>query len=101
MEYHYVTEQQGVHPVLWLTCPDNSYESFKKPELELALDEHLADNSTQFSSDPKLAPYYSSRARTIGSPVKRDSTASEGAIEKLKVAKRRVTKAIEEAPSPE
>jgi hypothetical protein len=77
----------------------DSFETFKKPELELALDEYLAENSTQFSSDPKLAPYYSSRARTIGSPVKRDSTASDGLGEKLKVAKRRATKAIEEAPA--
>ncbi|OTA95035.1 hypothetical protein M434DRAFT_231019 [Hypoxylon sp. CO27-5] len=71
-----------------------NYESLKKPELELALDEYLAENANTFSSDPKLANYYSSRARTAGSPVKRDAV--DGAVEKLKVAKRRATKAVEE-----
>ncbi|KAI0134075.1 hypothetical protein BJ170DRAFT_183624 [Xylariales sp. AK1849] len=75
-----------------------NYESFKKPELELALDEYLGDNSAQFSSDPKLTNYYSSRARTVGSPVKRDS---DGPTERLKVSKRRIIKAIEEAPAPD
>ncbi|KAI1845178.1 hypothetical protein JX266_008725 [Neoarthrinium moseri] len=82
-----------------------NYEAFKKPELELALDEYLGENSTQFASDPKLAPYYSSRARTIGSPVKRDSSSyADAPVEKLKVTKRRVIKAIEDvapAPAPE
>ncbi|KAI1389971.1 uncharacterized protein F4822DRAFT_428319 [Hypoxylon trugodes] len=76
-----------------------NFEALKKPELELALDEYLAENSTQFSSDPKLANYYSSRARTVGSPVKRD--APDGAVERLKVAKRRATKAAEEIIAPE
>ncbi|KAI2602086.1 hypothetical protein GGR54DRAFT_554545 [Hypoxylon sp. NC1633] len=70
-----------------------NYESLKKPELELALDEYLAENSSTFSSDSKLANYYSSRARTVGSPVKKDA---DGPIEKLKVAKRRATKVAEE-----
>ncbi|KAI0853266.1 hypothetical protein F5Y00DRAFT_136011 [Daldinia vernicosa] len=76
-----------------------NYESLKKTELELALDEYLSENSSTFSSDPKLANYYSSRARTVGSPVKRD--APEGAVERLKVARRRVTKAAEEILDPE
>ncbi|KAI1806075.1 hypothetical protein F4811DRAFT_187930 [Daldinia bambusicola] len=76
-----------------------NFESLKKPELELALDEYLAENSSTFSSDPKLANYYSSRARTAGSPFKRD--APDGAVERLKVAKRRVTKAAEEIITPE
>ncbi|KAI1483025.1 hypothetical protein F4774DRAFT_406193 [Daldinia eschscholtzii] len=76
-----------------------NFESLKKTELELALDEYLAENSSTFSSDPKLANYYSSRARTAGSPVKRD--APEGTVERLKVAKRRVTKAAEEILAPE
>jgi hypothetical protein len=65
--------------------------------LELALDEYLAENSTQFSSDPKLASYYSSRARTIGSPVKKDSSVSDG--EKLKVTKRRAAPKVVEEPT--
>ncbi|KAI1331799.1 hypothetical protein F5Y16DRAFT_244051 [Xylariaceae sp. FL0255] len=70
-----------------------NYDSLKKAELELALDEYLAENSNVWSSDPKLQNYYASRARTIGSPIKRDS---EGAVEKLKITKRRATKAVED-----
>lgn len=69
----------------------------KKVELELALDEYLAENTATFQSDPKLANYYASRARTIGSPVKKDV---DGSIDKLKVARRRVTKAAEEIIPP-
>ncbi|KAI0842543.1 hypothetical protein F5Y06DRAFT_129594 [Hypoxylon sp. FL0890] len=75
-----------------------NYESLRKPELELALDEYLAENANTFSSDPKLANYYSSRARTVGSPVKRDAV--DGSAERLKVAKRRATKAVEEITAP-
>ena len=82
----------------WEACADSlllsySYESFKKAELELALDEFLAENSTQFIADPKFAPYYSSRNRAAGSPIKRDLD------DKPRVSKRRLTKAIEEAPT--
>ncbi|KAI6090498.1 hypothetical protein F4821DRAFT_19387 [Hypoxylon rubiginosum] len=77
-----------------------NYEALKKPELELALDEYLAENSSTFSSDPKLANYYSSRARTVGSPVKRDAIVDNPG-ERLKVARRRVTKAAEEVITPE
>ncbi|KAI0386866.1 hypothetical protein F5Y04DRAFT_73195 [Hypomontagnella monticulosa] len=73
-----------------------NFESLKKPELELALDEYLAENSSVFSADPKLANYYSSRARTVGSPVKKDAD-----VERLKVTKRRATKAPEEFVAPE
>ncbi|KAL7623208.1 hypothetical protein AAE478_006889 [Parahypoxylon ruwenzoriense] len=75
-----------------------NYELLKKTELELALDEYLAGNSSAFSSDPKLSNYYSSRARTVGSPVKKDA---DGPVEKLRVAKRRATKAAEEIVPPE
>jgi hypothetical protein len=71
-----------------------SYEPFKKTELELALDEHLAENTTQFQSDPKLQGYYSSRARAIGSPVKKDFT--ERAVDTIRLAKRKATKALED-----
>ncbi|KAI1738962.1 hypothetical protein F4680DRAFT_423468 [Xylaria scruposa] len=74
-----------------------NYDTFKKVELELALDEYLAENATTFHSDPKLANYYASRARTIGSPIKKDV---DGPVEKLKVPRRRVTKAIEEPTAP-
>ncbi|KAI8966532.1 hypothetical protein F5Y11DRAFT_107516 [Daldinia sp. FL1419] len=81
------------------SLPNNSFESLKKPELEMALDEYIAENSTSFSSDPKLAGYYSSRARTAGSPFKRD--APESTAERLKVSRRRTTKAAEETITPE
>ncbi|KAI1502566.1 cytochrome P450 [Biscogniauxia marginata] len=74
-----------------------SYESLRKPELELALDEYLAENSSTFSSDSKLASYYASRARTIGSPIKKDVDAI---IEKPKVSKRRATKVPDDLVSP-
>lgn len=70
-----------------------NYDSLKKVELELALDEFLAENTAIFQSDPKLANYYASRARTIGSPIKKDVDAP---IEKPKVSRRRVTKLAEE-----
>ncbi|KAM7223407.1 hypothetical protein V8F06_001284 [Rhypophila decipiens] len=64
------------------------YESLRKSELELQLDEYLSDNATQFQGDPSLANYFASRARTAGSPVKKDLD--------LRVARRRITKAVEE-----
>ncbi|OTB07103.1 hypothetical protein M426DRAFT_20493 [Hypoxylon sp. CI-4A] len=75
-----------------------NYESLKKPELELALDEYLAENSNTFSSDPKLANYYSSRARTAGSPFKRDAV--DSTVDRIRVTKRRATKSIEEFVPP-
>ncbi|KAI1105340.1 hypothetical protein F4804DRAFT_139866 [Jackrogersella minutella] len=76
-----------------------NYEALKKSELELALDEYLAENADypSFSSNPKLANYYSSRARTVGSPVKRDS---DGVLDRPRIAKRRATKAPEEIVAP-
>ncbi|KAI1199698.1 hypothetical protein F5X97DRAFT_295836 [Nemania serpens] len=72
-------------------------DSLKKVELELALDEYLAENTATFQSDPKLANYYASRARTIGSPIKKDVDAP---VEKPKASRRRVTKAPEEIVPP-
>ncbi|KAI1303317.1 hypothetical protein F5Y03DRAFT_396035 [Xylaria venustula] len=74
-----------------------NYDALKKVELELALDEYLAENTASFQSDPKLANYYASRARTAGSPIKKDV---DGPLEKLKVPRRRVTKAVEEITAP-
>jgi len=67
------------------------FESLRKSELELTLDEYLSENATQFQSDPKLAPYFNSRARTAGSPIKREAPDTT-----LKVSRRRNTKAVEE-----
>ncbi|GAP84490.1 hypothetical protein SAMD00023353_1100050 [Rosellinia necatrix] len=72
------------------------FDSLKKVELELALDEYLAENAATFQLDPKLAPYYASRARTIGSPIKKDVDAP---VEKAKAPRRRTTK-VEEPTEP-
>ncbi|KAI0389224.1 hypothetical protein F5Y17DRAFT_469845 [Xylariaceae sp. FL0594] len=71
-----------------------NYDALKKVELELALDEFLAENAATFQADPKLANYYASRARTIQSPMKKDVDAP---VERLRAAKRRVVKATEDA----
>ncbi|KAI3317999.1 hypothetical protein HD806DRAFT_513380 [Xylariaceae sp. AK1471] len=77
-----------------------NYDSLKKVELELALDQYLAENAAAFQSDPKLANYYASRARTVLSPIKKDV---DGPVERLRAARRRrETKASEEPlPSPD
>ncbi|KAI1167721.1 hypothetical protein F5B18DRAFT_399747 [Nemania serpens] len=72
-------------------------DSLKKVELELALDEYLAENTATFQSDPKLVNYYASRARTIGSPIKKDVDAP---AERPRTARRRATKAAEELVAP-
>jgi hypothetical protein len=75
-----------------------SYESLKKSDLEVSLDDYLSENTSHFSSDPKLAGYYNSRAKAVGSPVKKESMKDE-AEKALKVAKRRATKVAEELAS--
>lgn len=62
----------------------------KKNDLELQLDEYISDHASQFQSDPKFSSYFSSRARTVGSPIKREAP-------ELKVSKRRATKATEDS----
>jgi hypothetical protein len=73
----------------------SSYESFKKSELEAALDEYLAEHSNRFASRSDLTGYYNSRSKALGSPVKRESLKDE-TERGLKVAKRRATKLAEE-----
>lgn len=75
------------------------YDGLKKQELEVALDEYLTKNSTQFSGDTRLTPFYKRRADT--SPVKKEptSTATDLVETKIKPARRRVTKAAEEIVS--
>lgn len=67
----------------------------KKPELEVALDEYLSKNASQFSADQRLTPFYKKRAE--GSPIKKEtpSILSDGET-KVKQVRRRVTKAAEE-----
>lgn len=49
-----------------------STEGLKKSDLEVALDEFLAEKHNQFGNHPVAQPYYQARARAIGSPAKRD-----------------------------
>ncbi|KAK3686048.1 hypothetical protein B0T22DRAFT_240040 [Podospora appendiculata] len=69
-------------------------ENLRKVDLELQLDDLLGENAVQYQADPKFASYYSSRARTAGSPIKRE-------LPELKVSRRRATKSVEETADAE
>ncbi|KAF6831033.1 hypothetical protein CPLU01_06969 [Colletotrichum plurivorum] len=76
------------------------YENQRKVDLEVTLDEYLAENATRFSTEPKLVPYYNSRAKAAGSPVKKEAPVTE----LIKSTRRRTTRALEELlpePQPE
>ncbi|KAI1462626.1 hypothetical protein F4805DRAFT_3919 [Annulohypoxylon moriforme] len=74
-----------------------NYESLKKSDLELRLDDYLGANEEAFSLDPRLHPYYQNRyqkSMRIISPVNDEP-------ERPKTVRRRATKAPEEiAPVP-
>ncbi|CZR59864.1 uncharacterized protein PAC_09758 [Phialocephala subalpina] len=75
----------------------SDYDGLKKTDLEVALDEYLTENASQFSTDAKLAPFY--KNRNGSSPVKKESSTSSALAEidsKVKSVKRRATKAAEE-----
>ncbi|POR34625.1 Cytochrome P450, partial [Tolypocladium paradoxum] len=77
-----------------------NYENLKKSELEAALDEFIAEHTTRFANRPDLTGYFNSRSKALGSPVKRERESLKDEADKtLKVAKRRVTKAVEELTS--
>jgi hypothetical protein len=65
----------------------------KKSDLEVALDDFLAENSNQFGKNPATLPYYQARARAIGSPVKKEAPPP---AEAPKTTKRRAAKAAEQ-----
>jgi hypothetical protein len=68
----------------------HSIDDLKKAELEQRLDEYLSEHSARFTTDAKLAGYFTSRARIAGSPVKKE-------VPELKVARqRRNTRAPDE-----
>lgn len=73
-----------------------STNGLKKADLEVALDEHLAENQGRFGTHPKAVPYYQSRARAIGSPVKKELPPAA----EPKVNKRKAAKAAEQAIAP-
>jgi hypothetical protein len=68
----------------------NSYDDLLKSELEQKLDDYLGAHSARFSNDSTLTPYWNSRARITGSPIKKEI------VDGLKVARRRATRVVEE-----
>ncbi|PLB42678.1 uncharacterized protein BDW47DRAFT_3409 [Aspergillus candidus] len=78
-----------------------NHEDYNKPELVLALDQHLQANHSIFATDKRLANYYSrlaTRSRGVSSPAKRDlkhevTPPTDG------VARRRTTR-LKEEPVP-
>ncbi|KHN96376.1 uncharacterized protein MAM_05665 [Metarhizium album ARSEF 1941] len=77
-----------------------NYESLKKSELEVALDEFIAEHSSRLANRSDLTPYFNSRSKALGSPVKKEKDSSKDESEKpLRVAKRRANKALEELAS--
>ncbi|GAB0134869.1 hypothetical protein EsDP_00003223 [Epichloe bromicola] len=79
-----------------------NYEGFKKTELEVALDDFIAQHSSHFANRPDLTSYFNSRSKALalGSPVKKERESIKDDVEKpLRIAKRRVTKAIDELNS--
>ncbi|EHK41286.1 uncharacterized protein TrAtP1_004729 [Trichoderma atroviride] len=75
-----------------------NYDGLKKSELETALDEFIAGNSSRFNSRSDLSGYFNSRSKAMGSPVKRESKEPiKEELEKgIKTIKRRATKAAED-----
>ena len=83
--------------------PRYSPESLKKAELEVALDEHIAQNTARFSSKPELSGYFNSRSKAFGSPVKKETAVKDEIADKgekaekaVKVTKRRANKAVDD-----
>lgn len=71
------------------------YDGLKKTELEVAIDEYLTKNASEFSNDTRFAPFY--KTRGASSPVKKEAASLMSDLEtKAKSVKRRVTKAAEE-----
>ncbi|OKL55341.1 hypothetical protein UA08_09346 [Talaromyces atroroseus] len=71
------------------------YADLKKPELELALDDHLRANSSIFSGEKRLSDYYRrlSQPSRVSSPVKKEpkAEASTPSTEEKKSSRRRKT----------
>ncbi|KJZ78719.1 hypothetical protein HIM_02110 [Hirsutella minnesotensis 3608] len=69
-------------------------DGLKKSELEVALDDFIAQHSARLAGRSELVGYFNSRSKAMASPVKKERDDSEKA---LKVVRRRVTKVV---PSP-
>ncbi|KAI0885472.1 uncharacterized protein GGS22DRAFT_187755 [Annulohypoxylon maeteangense] len=74
-----------------------NFESLKKSELELALDDYLGANEQVFSLDPKLHPYYQNRYQKSMRII---SPANDDVQERPRTVRRRATKAADEMPPP-
>lgn len=80
-----------------------SYENLLKPDLEVALEEHMRVYQNQLSNDSSLEPFYK---RIATSPVKREtsnaitSSAITSGEDVKKPRARRQTKAREEIEPP-
>ncbi|KAI9805090.1 MAG: hypothetical protein M1825_000924 [Sarcosagium campestre] len=77
------------------------YESLKKSDLEVALDEHLRANESSLAKKSRFSPFYTRTGTgSSSSPVKRDSAIaapnSEGESKPAKPRARRVTKVADE-----
>lgn len=73
----------------------HSYEGQKKADLEVTLDEFLSEHADKLANEPKVAPYFNSRARAAGSPTKKDAPKLD-VKEGLRVVKRRATRTASE-----
>ena len=72
------------------------YDGLKKAELEVALDDYLRSNSSQFISDTRLTPFY--KRRGDSSPVKKETPSIVSVAENnVKSARKRVNKIVEDA----
>ncbi|KAM5382049.1 hypothetical protein ACJZ2D_002651 [Fusarium nematophilum] len=87
-------------PAWALTFEPYSYKSFKKDDLAAALDTYLTENSSRFLANPELTGYFNSRAKALGSPVKREVNRDD-AERPLKVSRRRTTTKLSEEVTPE
>ncbi|KAM4066095.1 hypothetical protein HRG_000247 [Hirsutella rhossiliensis] len=74
-----------------------NYEGFKKGELEVALDEFIAQHSARLASRSDLTGYFNSRSKALGSPVKKEREEPERA---LRIVKRRANTKVATSTSP-
>ncbi|QUC20613.1 uncharacterized protein UV8b_04854 [Ustilaginoidea virens] len=76
-----------------------NYESLKKSELEVALDDFIAERSGRLAHRPDLAPYFSSRSKALGSPIKKERDSRDEMERSLRVGRRRITRSAEDQTS--
>ena len=87
-----------------------SFETLKKADLEIRLDEHLRKSEHTLGKHSKFNPFYTRGSHTSGSPVKRETAAAastaathahaDGDKAPPKPRSRRVTKAVDTEHEP-